>query len=125
MKRRKSPKRVDFEAEFDRMRPKVLVRSGGLCELQIPRQCLGAAPLRVVELDDGRRIAEAVNVHHRKDRQHGGTNDLWNLLHLCGSATTGCHGYVTQNPMVSDANGWTVPSWDDPSKVPVVSFRER
>lgn len=62
-------------------------RSGGLCEI-----C-------------GKR---ATNVQHRKNRSQGGGWDLSNLLHLCGTGTTGCHGYIHANPDRSYANGWSV-----------------
>lgn len=42
------------------------------------------------------------SVHHRRPRGMGGdrrpeTNAPSNLLLLCGSATTGCHGWVEEN----------------------------
>ena len=122
-RRDKTKKVRDFDAELDSMRPFVLARSGGMCELQIPRHCLGQAPVGMVKIDD-EEVPGAFNVHHRKDRRHGGTNELVNLLHPCGSGTTGCHGFVTGNPSISDANGWTVQSWAEPQKVPVVTMRK-
>jgi hypothetical protein len=60
------------------------------------------------------------NAHHRKNRSQGGTHDLSNLLLLCGSGTTGCHGWVTEHPGMSKLKGWTVWRSDDPLKVPVL-----
>lgn len=37
-------------------------------------------------------------VHHRRKKSQGGLWDSSNLLALCGSGTTGCHGWVEANP---------------------------
>jgi len=42
-----------------------------------------------------------------------------NLLTLCGSGTTGCHGWVEAHPQDATMSGWSVPSWADPATVPV------
>lgn len=65
-------------------------------------------------------MARATNVHHRKNRSQLGGNELSNLLHLCGSGTTGCHGFITANPKLSYENGWSVKSHDDPATIPVM-----
>jgi hypothetical protein len=75
-------------------------RSGGCCE-----RC-------------GKPFAN--NAHHRKNRSQGGQDTLSNLLMLCGSGTTGCHGYITEHPTDSYNNGWSVRSTADPELVPVV-----
>lgn len=58
------------------------------------------------------------NVHHRRPRGRGGnqrqddgddTNCPTNLLWLCGSGTTGCHGWAESNRSVSYDEGWLVP----------------
>lgn len=70
----------------------VYARSGGDCEVRIEGVCQG----------------RATNWHHRKNRSQGG---LWrpsNGLHLCGSGTTGCHGWITHEPEVSFRKGWAV-----------------
>ena len=36
--------------------------------------------------------ARATNMHHRINRSHGGRWSPANILHLCGSGVTGCHG---------------------------------
>jgi hypothetical protein len=85
----------------------VYARSAGLCE-----RC-GAA--------------RATNWHHRQARGRGKVGQ-WcpsNGMHLCGSGSTGCHGYITENPKTSREQGWSVPSWEDPANVPVwVTGRE-
>jgi hypothetical protein len=65
------------------------------------------------------------NAHHRKNRSQGGQDVLTNLMLLCGSGTTGCHGWVTVNPEMSYRNGWSVPSYKDPAIVPVRRRGER
>lgn len=77
----------------------VYQRSGGLCE--------GCGQHR----GDG--------VHHRRGRGQGGTWCPSNLLHLCGSGTTGCHGWATSRPAWSHAAGWTLRHGDVADQVPV------
>lgn len=60
----------------------------------------------------------ATNAQHRKNRSQGGTWDLSNLLHVCGSGTTGCHGKIHARPEASYANGWSVRQAFTPSAVP-------
>lgn len=68
-------------------------RSGGICEM-----CARAF---------------ATNTHHRRPRGMGGskdplTNSVVNLLRLCGSGTTGCHGRIEANREWSYALGLLV-----------------
>ena len=73
-----------------------------------------------------RRCGRAVDltVHHRRPRSMGGTrrvaiNGPANLVTLCGSGTTGCHGWVEGNRRIAYALGWLVPSWADPEAWPI------
>ena len=59
----------------------------------------------------------ATNEHHRKRKSHGVDNTPPNLIPVCGSGTTGCHGYVHANPAISYEKGWLVHSWDDPAEI--------
>lgn len=43
-----------------------------------------------------------------------------NLLDLCGSGTTGCHGWVTEHPALARDYGWSVLSSHAPLWRPVV-----
>lgn len=61
----------------------------------------------------------ANNAHHRKNRSQGGRDVLSNLLLLCGSGTTGCHGWITNYPRTSAERGWTVLSFEDSATKPV------
>lgn len=81
-----------YEVEFRAASEAVKQRSGGRCEGRVLGVCAGAA----------------VHVHHRKLRARGGTNDLSNLLHLCGP----CHSFAHLNPAEGTALGLLVPSWE-------------
>lgn len=60
------------------------------------------------------------NAHHRKNRSQGGEDVLSNLLLLCGSGTTGCHGWITEHPALGYVNGWSVMSTGWPEDIPVL-----
>lgn len=61
-----------------------------------------------------------VNWDHRKNRSQGGKWAASNGQTLCGSGTTGCHGFVTSHPREAVAEGWAVPGWPlaDPREWP-------
>lgn len=64
--------------------------------------------------------ARATNIHHRTPRGMGGTNRAihtveW-LLHLCGSGTQGCHGYIESHPEVAYSKGWKLRRLDTPAR---------
>ena len=63
------------------------------------------------------------SIHHRQARQMGGTarhsvNDPANLALVCGSGTTGCHGWIESHRELAYQMGWLVHSWEDPAEVP-------
>jgi hypothetical protein len=58
--------------------------------------------------------------HHRWLLSQLGPNEFTVLITLCGTGTTGCHGYVHANPAESYAAGWLVRSGTDPAAVPVL-----
>lgn len=67
------------------------------------------------------------NVHHRRNRGAGGSraaNVISNLLTLCGTPVSGCHGDVTLRPAEIHAEryGWKLPTngKKDPATVPVL-----
>ena len=83
----------------------VAERSNGTCELKLPG-CQG----------------RATNYQHRKRKGHCDRDERWapsNALHVCGSGTTGCHGYIHANPAEAEMEGWEVRSWDTPGEIPV------
>lgn len=58
------------------------------------------------------------SIHHRLPRRMGGTknplsNDTRNLITLCGTGTTGCHGWVESHREEALAQGWLIRSYDD------------
>ncbi len=64
------------------------------------------------------------SIQHRRARGIGGTdrpdtNAPQNGIALCGSGTTGCHGWVEAHPIEAEAAGWRVPQGGDPLKFPV------
>ena len=66
----------------------------------------------------------ALNLHHRQARGQGGSRDPLsaspaNLLTLCGSGTTGCHGWVEFHRSQAEALGFIVRHGIDPATVPV------
>ena len=49
--------------------------------------------------------ARGSNRHELLPRSRGGPRDEWNTVVLCGSGTTGCHGWVTGHPDLAEAEG--------------------
>jgi len=67
----------------------------------------------------------ATNTHHRRPRGMGGSKDPAtdrpaNLARLCGSGTTGCHGWIENNRTAAEDCGWLVPQGHDPATVPIL-----
>lgn len=60
------------------------------------------------------------SVHHRRKRSQGGEWSYHNLVFLCGSGTTGCHGWVEHNANAAEFEGYHVRPWQDPAKVTVL-----
>lgn len=56
--------------------------------------------------------------HHRKLRRYG-DHGAANLILLCGSGTTGCHGWVHAHPKLSYAQGWMIRGHGTPCEVPL------
>lgn len=66
--------------------------------------------------------------HHRQPRGMGGTSRpdvhaAYQLLLLCGSGITGCHGHVEQQRTEAYAFGWLVKHGQDPAEIRVVVTR--
>lgn len=65
-----------------------------------------------------------LTIQHRRARGMGGSKDpatrsTANGLVLCGSGTTGCHGWAEVNPVSAAFLGWRVPQHADPATTPV------
>lgn len=70
----------------------------------------------------------SLTTQHRVSRGMGGTRQPWvnlpaNLITLCGSGTTGCHGWVEANPREAMRLGLAVSRYADPQTVPVHTWR--
>jgi hypothetical protein len=91
----------------DATRQTVLERCGGYCE-----RC-------------GRNLAGVpMSVHHRRARGMGGTTDpvintVSNLVAICGSGVTFCHGEIESHRTQGYADGWLLHAGQDPAGVPV------
>ncbi|MCR1785341.1 hypothetical protein KVF89_22565 [Nocardioides carbamazepini] len=95
----------------------VFDRALGCCEI-----C--ATPVICHELDRWLPI-QSYSIHHRAARGMGGRKVEWinspaNLLLLCGTGTTGCHGHVESSRAEAYRNGWLVRASADPAEVPVL-----
>lgn len=64
----------------------------------------------------------ATNAHHRTNRSQGGTDTLGNLMLVCGSGCTGCHGRITTNPTWAKRQGYTMPATFEPTDIPVLRW---
>lgn len=87
----------------------VWTRAGGRCEL-----CGGSLAGMV-----------GFSVHHRLPRRMGGSsrpelNTPANLIVLCGSGTTGCHGRIESNREQAYTDGLLLHDGQDPTSVPVM-----
>lgn len=72
------------------------------------------------------RYAKGGSIQHRVARGMGGTRRKVTLAHgilLCGSATTGDHGYLEAHPHVALRYGFRVPQGQDPADCPVKVYR--
>lgn len=79
-------------------------------------------------LHDGRTWTEPHSFHHRRPRGAGGsrdaaTNTPANLMLLCGSGITGCHGRVERDRSSAYVYGWLVHQGVNPAEVSVWVWR--
>lgn len=51
-------------------------------------------------------------------------NDPRNLVALCGSGTTGCHGWIESHRELALAQGWLIASLDDLDRPVLILGRE-
>lgn len=70
------------------------------------------------------------SVQHRRPRGMGGTRDPLvsapsNGILLCGTGTTGCHGWVETHREAAHEQGWSIPWWTNPLAVPVTYWDGR
>lgn len=65
-----------------------------------------------------------MSIHHRRPRAMGGTHRVEtnypsNLMALCGTGTSGCHGYLESHRTEAIDYGFIVPQYEMPHNVPV------
>jgi hypothetical protein len=90
-----------------RARIEVELRSKGFCEAGVPGVCLGWAQ----------------SMHHRRKRSQGGDWSSDNLVHVCGSGTTGCHGWIEANPQLALERGLSLRNGDPAARPVELVFR--
>ena len=69
-------------------------------------------------------IVCAYSIHHRRPRGMGGSKDPIsdhpaNGLTLCGTGTTGCHGWVESHRSAALADGYLLEHPQDPRSAPI------
>jgi 5-methylcytosine-specific restriction endonuclease McrA len=89
---KKAPSRIPYVSkkrrkqlrEWRKVRIEVLGRSEHRCEARIPEVC----------------TVRATECHHVILRSHGGVDEPWNLMALCGpdDGRAGCHAWAHQHP---------------------------
>lgn len=94
------PLRVEDETRFT-----VLARAGFRCE-----RC-------------GDEFTNGVSVHHRRPRMMGGSRNVVlhqpaNLIALCGSGTSGCHGWVESNRLKAREFGYLILKVQSAEEIP-------
>jgi 5-methylcytosine-specific restriction endonuclease McrA len=72
-------------------------------------------------------LGRAYSLHHRKGRHGADAHARSNLVVLCGSGASGCHGHVHQHPTESYRDGWMVHrlGGEDPEDVPLIDVAGR
>lgn len=74
----------------------------------------------------GRSLGRDYSYHHRRPRGMGGTNaalsnDAANIVLLCGTGTTMCHGEVESHRRLALDQGWLVSQYEpNPASVPIL-----
>lgn len=63
--------------------------------------------------------------HHRKKRRFPDADRVENIVILCGTGTTGCHGWCHSHDREARATGWVVSSWDKPAERPLITLDQR
>lgn len=104
-----SPRRRKDTGPTQTTRDMVWTRAGGRCEV-----CGGSLA-----------GVTGFSVHHRHPRRMGGSrrpelNTAANLLVVCGSGTTGCHGRIESNRERAHEDGLLLHDGESPERVPVM-----
>lgn len=70
-------------------------------------------------------VDQPSSIHHRRRRGMGGSALLErpsNLVRLCGTGITGCHGFVESERALATTRGWLLGFLDDPETTPLRCF---
>jgi len=70
-------------------------------------------------------VDQPSSIHHRRRRGMGGSALLErasNLVRLCGTGTTGCHGFVESQRTLATVRGWLLGFLDDPEATPLQCY---
>lgn len=110
--------RVQWDVLFQLL----LVRSGGQCEGRTPACTAPGGSLLGMP-------RERVSVQHRRAQGMGGTSldethNLANLLLLCGTGVTGCHGWVEceERDLAEQRGLWARHEYRDGAPVPIDEY---
>jgi hypothetical protein len=104
-----APEPDDGPPDWEMLFHQLLVRSGRRCEARTP-WCFGMPRDGYI----GHLVRQQTSIQHRRPRRSGGsrrpdTHSLANLMVLCGTGNTGCHGYIeTKERAVALRRGGTV-----------------
>lgn len=68
-------------------------------------------------------LGKAISIHHRRPRMMGGSKNLdlhrpANLIALCGSGTSGCHGWVESNRSEARTFGYLIQKVEAACEIP-------
>lgn len=88
--------------------------------MSYPKALMDALEARCDGMCERCETKPAGNVHHRLLKSRGGKDTPENCVAVCGTGTTGCHGWIHGHPAEATATGWMVPSWLDPAMVPAI-----
>jgi hypothetical protein len=93
-------------AGWEEVQALLLARSGGYCEARTPHCYAPRGVLLGLSRDQ-------VSIHHRQPRGAGGTSNtathsLANLMLICGTGVTGCHGWIESNRACAEQLGLLV-----------------
>ena len=72
-------------------------------------------------------LGRAYSLHHRKGRHGVDAHSRANIVTLCGSGTTGCHGHVHAHPTQAYVTGFMVRRLTDvdPAAIPLIDIAGR
>lgn len=99
LKRRKSKRLANYDAEFERMRPLVMAKAKDQCQaatFTFPYRKAGG--ILWSGCRDGYHAA--THVHHRKYRSRAGTNAESNLIAVCAEAHEWIHAHPKESHLL-------------------------